>query len=73
MLSNIVAGTSAQLALACDTPGVLASVIELLSSDVWDVQKEATFVVSNVATAGKGENDHACMHMLGRALQKANR
>ncbi|CAM9512442.1 unnamed protein product [Ascophyllum nodosum] len=53
MLSNIVAGTSAQLALACDTPGVLASVIELLSSDVWDVQKEATFVVSNVATAGK--------------------
>lgn len=55
MLSNIVAGTPEQLVLACDTPGILPSVIELLSGDVWDVQKEANFVVSNIATAGDGE------------------
>ncbi|CAN0402636.1 unnamed protein product, partial [Hapterophycus canaliculatus] len=50
-LSNIAAGTPAQLASMCDSPGVLARVIEVLSSDAWEVQKEANFVVSNVATA----------------------
>lgn len=55
MLSNIVAGTPEQLAIMFDTPGIIPSVIELLSGDVWDVQKEANFVVSNIATSGNGE------------------
>ncbi|CAM9487255.1 unnamed protein product [Ectocarpus fasciculatus] len=50
-LSNIVAGTPPQMAAVCDSPGLLGGVIELLSGDVWEVQKEANFVVSNVATA----------------------
>ncbi|CBJ31635.1 conserved unknown protein [Ectocarpus siliculosus] len=50
-LSNIVAGTSPQMASVCDSPGLLGGVIELLSGDVWEVQKEANFVISNVATA----------------------
>lgn len=54
-LSNVVAGTPAQMALVCDTPGVLGGVIELLSNDVWEVQKEANFVISNIATANKSE------------------
>ena len=54
-LSNIVAGTAPQMAAVCDSPGVLGGVIDLLSSDVWEVQKEANFVISNIATASNGE------------------
>ncbi len=54
-MSNIVAGTSQQMAGVCDCPGVLGGVIELLSGDVWEVQKEANFVVSNIATASNCE------------------
>lgn len=54
-LSNIVAGTSTQMAAVCDTEGTLGGVIDLLSGDVWEVQKEANFVISNVATASNGE------------------
>lgn len=58
-LSNIVAGTSPQMASVCDSPGLLGGVIELLSGDVWEVQKEANFVISNVATASDGERTYA--------------
>lgn len=58
-LSNIVAGTPPQMAAVCDSPGLLGGVIELLSGDVWEVQKEANFVVSNVATASDGERANA--------------
>lgn len=72
-LSNIAAGTPKQLASMCDSPGILARVIEVLSSDAWEVQKEANFVVSNVATASGRESLHAvwgfrCMHHHTRLL-----
>lgn len=54
-LSNIVAGTAAQMAAVCDSPGILGGVIDLLLSDVWEVQKEANFVISNIATASNRE------------------
>lgn len=54
-LSNIVAGTPAQMAIVCDAPGVVPGVIEQLEGGVWEVQKEANFVISNIATAGDGE------------------
>lgn len=54
-LSNIVAGTPAQMAVVCDAGTVVSRVIEQLESAEWEVQKEANFVISNIATAGDGE------------------
>lgn len=50
----MVAGTPAQMAMVCDTPGIISGVVGQLSSGVWDVQKEANFVVSNIATSSNG-------------------
>lgn len=53
-LSNIVAGTPEQMALVCDAPRIIPGVIEELASGAWEVQKEANFVVSNIATSSNG-------------------
>ncbi|CAN0027728.1 unnamed protein product [Sphacelaria rigidula] len=53
MLSNIVAGTPAQISVVCNSGNVVARVIEHLKLAEWDVQKEANFVISNIATAGQ--------------------
>eukprot|EP00903_Cladosiphon_okamuranus_P019512 g17943.t1 len=62
-LSNIVAGTAPQMAAVCDSPGILGGVIELLSGDVWEVQKEANFVVSNIATASNVGRIRQLVHL----------
>lgn len=43
------------MAVVCDAPGVVQGVIDQLEGGVWEVQKEANFVISNIATAGDGE------------------
>lgn len=54
MASNIAAGTESQMTLVLQTPGLLQSVLEQLSSAAeFDVRKEAAWVVSNLATGGK--------------------
>lgn len=44
------------MAVVCDAPGIVPAVIEQLDGGVWEVQKEANFVISNIATASNGED-----------------
>lgn len=53
-LSNIAAGSTAQLGMLMQTPQLVLGILEALSqSSEWDVRKEAAWVVSNVATSGQ--------------------
>jgi len=53
-LSNIAAGSAAQLAQLMQYPKLISGILEALSqSSEWDVRKEAAWVVSNVATSGQ--------------------
>jgi HEAT repeat protein len=51
-LSNVAAGTQAQMANLLAFPLLLEGVIEQLRSGPWDVKKEAAWTVVNIATAG---------------------
>ncbi len=54
MLSNIAAGNVAQLSQLVGTPDLLPKVLaQLGASAEWDVRKEASWVISNIATGGK--------------------
>ena len=51
LLSNIAAGTPAQLTLLMNTPQLIPRVLEQLSSSAeWDVRKEACWIVSNLSS-----------------------
>jgi importin subunit alpha-1 len=52
VLSNIAAGTHAQIGLVLKTRGCMARVVDLAISSEWEVRKEAIWVVSNIATGG---------------------
>jgi hypothetical protein len=53
MLSNIAAGTQEQLSQLMNTPNLLSHVLNQLSNSAeWDVRKEASWVISNIATGG---------------------
>ncbi|CAM9795651.1 unnamed protein product, partial [Choristocarpus tenellus] len=62
-LSNVAAGTPSQLEAVCMQPGVIAGVIELLEGGEWEVQKEANFVISNIATAGNEQHVRQVVEM----------
>lgn len=56
VLSNVAAGTAAQLKSLCSTPDLLQRVLGQLSSNVeWDCRKEAAWVTSNIATSSTRE------------------
>jgi hypothetical protein len=56
VLSNIAAGSAAQLRMLCSTPDLLARVLAQLCANVeWDCRKEAAWVVSNIATSASRE------------------
>lgn len=52
VLSNIAAGTHAQIGLVLKTKGCLGRVVEMAISSEWEVRKEAIWVISNIATGG---------------------
>lgn len=52
VLSNIAAGTTAQIKTILRTKGLTQRVIEMAEEDQWEVRKEAIWVVSNIATGG---------------------
>jgi len=51
-LSNIAAGTPAQVASLLACPSIVQKVMQLLGSDNFQVQKEAVWVIANLCTAG---------------------
>jgi hypothetical protein len=51
-LSNIAAGTPSQISLLFKTKGVMATVVNYARTAVWEVRKEAIWVVSNAFTGG---------------------
>lgn len=54
-VSNVAAGTRAQIGVLLAVPGLLAGVVENLRSGEWNVRKEAVWCVCNVATMGAPE------------------
>ena len=55
MLSNVAAGTKAQIACLLEQRDTVGIVLNCLQNDEWDVRKEAAWVVSNIATGGTHE------------------
>merc|ERR1712032_143135 len=51
-LSNIAAGTPAQVSSLLACPSIVQKVMQLLGSDNFQVQKEAVWVIANLCTAG---------------------
>ncbi len=51
-LSNIAAGTVAQVGLLCGATGLLAGVAASLAEGEWDIQKEAAWIISNLVAGG---------------------
>lgn len=51
-VSNVAAGTLAQISALMTVPGLVASVITVLKTGEWNVRKEAAWVVSNITTTG---------------------
>lgn len=56
VLSNIAAGTEAQIKAVMSKHGGMPRVVELAMSAEWEVRKEAIWVISNVATGGTSSN-----------------
>ena len=57
MLSNIAAGSYSQLDSLVMTPLLIDNVlIQMSSTTEWDVRKEATWVICNVATGGSSKH-----------------
>jgi len=51
-VSNVAAGTHAQIEAVMSTPGLLEGVMEQARMGEWNVRKEATWVFCNIAAAG---------------------
>ncbi len=51
-LSNIAAGSVAQIGLMFGTTGLLAGVVASLADGEWDIQREATWIITNLMVAG---------------------
>jgi hypothetical protein len=57
-ISNVAAGTHAQIGALLATPGLVAAVLDTMRSSEWHVRKEAAWIVCNTAAAGAPE--HVC-------------
>jgi importin subunit alpha-6/7 len=57
-VSNVAAGTHAQITSLLSTPGLIQAVLDIMRSSDWHVRKEATWIVCNSAAAGAPE--HVC-------------
>jgi hypothetical protein len=65
-VSNVAAGTQAQLAAVMAQPGLMAAVVALLrkgEATDWNVRKEAAYVVSNVAAVGAAVHGEALLEL----------
>lgn len=51
-LSNIGAGTTAQIDSMLAVEGMMEDIIDKVKHDEWNIRKEATWVISNIATTG---------------------
>jgi importin subunit alpha-1 len=51
-ISNVAAGTSAQIDLLMAQPGLMGNVLTQLQSGGWNIKKEAAWVISNIASTG---------------------
>ena len=65
-VSNIAAGTHAQISALLATRGLLDAVLETMVSAEWHVRKEAAWVVCNAAAAGTPAHD--CKIVAGGAI-----
>jgi importin subunit alpha-6/7 len=63
VLSNIAAGTPAQLDALFRVSDLLPRVLQQLASGEWEVRKEASWVISNIATAAATQPEHL-LHLL---------
>lgn len=57
-LSNIAAGTRAQIGKLVHCPGAVKALLEVMQHSEWEVRKEATWAVSNACTGGSTEHVH---------------
>ncbi len=64
-LSNIAAGTVAQIGLLCGTTGLLAGVAASLAEGEWDIQKEAAWIISNLVAGGSAAHIERLMEIDG--------
>ncbi len=64
-LSNIAAGTVAQIGLVCGTTGLLAGVAASLAEGEWDIQKEAAWIISNLVAGGSAAHIERLMETDG--------
>ena len=55
-LSNIAAGTPTQVASLLSRPSIVKTVMGLLGTDTFEVQKEAVWVLSNLCTGGSAQH-----------------
>ena len=56
LLSNVAAGSAAQISALMNTPNVVPGVVHQLESGDWDVRKEAAWVISNIALGGSQQH-----------------
>lgn len=59
MLSNIAAGSEAQITAVMTQEGLMDAVINHVNGAEWDVRKEAAWVISNIATGGSHNQVYA--------------